>query len=43
MKDLEEYIEINLHDFEFDKKFLDLTLKTQATKEKNRQTGLQIF
>ena len=34
IKDLEEYIGVNLHDLGFGNRFLDMTLKAQAIKEK---------
>ena len=36
IKDLEEYIGVNLHDLGFGNWFLDTTLKAQATREKKR-------
>ena len=36
IKDLEVYIGVNLHDLGFGNRFLDTTLKAQATREKKR-------
>lgn len=37
---LEEKVEVNLHDYGFNYGFLDITLRAQGTKEKNRYIEL---
>lgn len=43
MKTLKENIEVNFHDFGLDKGFLDMTLKSQGTKEKIDKLDLIFF